>query len=616
MKIFLCVLDPNGCGIGEETMREYECLPRRRGLQVQWRAFGQAAVLTACDDPCDIPSLVCDGYSIGVGMARLDNRAEVRRMVRGDVTGLTDLALILAAVKRLGAECIREILGDFAFVIWDAAARQSVAACDALGVKKLYYTSRDGLHAFASHVEPLASGERYDIEYLAEQVAACDATPELTVYEDVKAIRAGSMVVVEPGRLVVRTYWSPEAVAQRLPPRTTLTESVEEFRRLFVEAVRSRLPIDGGAWAQLSGGLDSSSVASVAQWLVSSGATARGLDGTVTYVDRRGTPSDEREYSDVIVSRWGLRNETIIDPPMWYDERCFAPRLDQPRHNFMFYPRECRLCEVVRGASGRVLLTGQGPDEYLRGSMFFFADWLAQGRIFSAVREMARRAAIGRVSLWDLAYQNAVMPLLPERLRLKLGPAVTQLPEWVHPAIARRYALHERRLEIALYSGPMRQKYRHSVVKGVRVLAATIGHLVLDDHLDVRHPFLDRRLVEFGLALPPELTTQPYAGKWVLREAMRDVVPEVVRTRIGKGTQAERHAWALTAQRTLLEPLVREPVLADLGVVDGSKLRSAFQSIPHQPRRTNDPHAAMEQVLAIEAWLQIRAGRWPRGLLD
>jgi asparagine synthase (glutamine-hydrolysing) len=390
---------------------------------------------------------------------------------------------------------------------------------------------------------------------------------------------------------------------------------VEEFRRLFIEAVRSRLPEQSHAWAQLSGGLDSSSVASVVQWLTAGGTISHGLGGTVTYVDRQDTASDEREYSDLVVNRWQLRNETVIDPPMWYDERYAPPRLDQPRHNFMFYPRECRLCEIVGRAGGRVLLTGQGPDEYLRGSMFFFADWLAQGRIGPTVREMAHRAAIGRVSLWNLAYQNAVMPLLPYRLRLRLGSEVTRLPAWVRPAIARRYALQERSYELSLYAGPVRHKYRHSMIKGIDVLAATIGHLVLDDHLDVRHPFLDRRLVEFGLGLPPELTTQPHAGKWVLREAMRGIVPDVVRTRVGKGTQAERHAWALTAQRPLLEPLVREPILADLGVVDGARLRSAFDAMPHQPRRMNDPHAAMEQVLAIEAWLQIRTGRWPRGLL-
>jgi asparagine synthase (glutamine-hydrolysing) len=245
--------------------------------------------------------------------------------------------------------------------------------------------------------------------------------------------------------------------------------------------------------------------------------------------------------------------------------------------------------------------------------MFFFADWLVSGRARAALCEMAHRAAIGRVSFWELAYRNALVPLLPRALQLRAGPQTTRLPPWVRRAIARRYGLRARNYELALHGGSLRNKYHHTVVKGVMGLSATIGHLVLDDALDVRHPFLDRRLVEFGLTLPPELTTRPYAGKWVLREAVRGFVPEPVRTRIGKGTQIERHAWSLTAQRALLLPLVREPILADLGITDRVKLRAAFEAAPVQGQRRGDPHAALQQVLAIEAWLQIRAGRWPRG---
>jgi asparagine synthase (glutamine-hydrolysing) len=316
----------------------------------------------------------------------------------------------------------------------------------------------------------------------------------------------------------------------------------------------------------------------------------------------------------MVADRWRLRNEAIVDPPMWYDERYAVPHIDQPRQNFMFYPREYQLCDIVQGGGGRVLLTGQGPDEYLRGNMLFLADWLARGRVWSAVHEMARRAAIGRVSFWDLAYRNAVTPLLPGGLRRLLGPEVTRVPPWVNPTIVRRYDLHKRTYELALYDGQVGDKYHTSLVNGVTALRRTIGHLVLDDALDVRHPFLDRRLVEFGLRLPPELTARPHAGKWVLREAMRGILPESVRSRVGKGTQNERHAWSLTAQRPLLKPLVREPILADLGIVDGVKLRAAFHAAPRQAQRKGDPHAALQQVLAIEAWLQIRSGRWPRGL--
>jgi asparagine synthase (glutamine-hydrolysing) len=352
---------------------------------------------------------------------------------------------------------------------------------------------------------------------------------------------------------------------------------------------------------------------SLTQWLVERGLLPHGLAGTVTYVDRQGTTADERAYSEVIVRRWGIRNRIIVDPPLWYDERYAPPLLDQPRQNFMFYPREHLLSETVRGQGGQVLLSGQGPDEYLRGSMFFFADWIAHGHIGAAIREMIRRAAIGRASFWELAYRNAVVPLMPRPMQRWLGPEVTHLQPWVRPTIVRQYGLRDQVFELTLNAGRFGQKYHHTMTRSLISLTKTIGHLVLDDLLDVRHPFLDRRLVEFGLGLRPEQTTRPHAGKWMLREAMRGIVPDGVRTRVGKGSLNERHAWSLGAQRSLLAPLVTEPILADLGVVDAAQLRAAFDRAPLQAIRKLGPHPALQQVLAIEAWLQLRAGRWPRG---
>lgn len=249
----------------------------------------------------------------------------------------------------------------------------------------------------------------------------------------------------------------------------------------------------------------------------------------------------------------------------------------------------------------------------LTGSMLFFSDWVAKGRIWRAVREMARRAAIGRVSFWELAYRNALLPLLPRTLQLHLAREQGQIPSWVSPAMVRRYALSKRGTILSSCGGRIGHKYEHAERASMLVLARAPQYGVIADSLDVRHPFLFRPLVEFALRLPPELCVRPYARKWVLREAMRGILPEAVRTRIGKGGALGLYARTLTAQRALLEPLVRNPMLADFGLVDGAKLQAAFERIPHQPSRREEPHADVHFTLCIEAWLQIRSGRWPAG---
>ena len=614
MRFFTCLIAAGRGGISDIHRRMAESLPRSRRLALNWWSGGPAAILTAADEPLEPTPVETWGPSLAVGRARLDNPEELARAAGVDRATQSDLGLVLHTILRFGSEAFERILGDFAFVYWDSQSCRGAAACDALAVRKLYFKSESGLFAFSDRAEALAPDERYNVRFLAEMVSSCDPTPELTVYEGVSAVPAGTMILFGVQGYRLHRYWSPEQIKPLESVHLPDGEAAEQLRSLLIEAVRCRMGAQGQTWSQLSGGVDSSSVVSLTQWLVEGGALAHGLAGTVTYVDRQGTTADERQYSDVIVDRWTLPHRTIVDPPLWLHEEYPPPSLDQPRQNFMFYPREYLLAKAVREEGGRILLTGQGPDEYLRGSMFFFADWLARGHLWRASQEMLRRAVLGRVSFWELAYRNAVVPLMPRLLRRALGPEVTRFQPWIRPSIIRRYGLRDQVFEMTLNAGPVGRKYRHTMTCSLISLTKTIGHLVLDDLLEVRHPFLDRRVVEFGLSLPPELTTQPYAGKWLLREAMRGIVPEPVRTRVGKGSLNERHAWSLSAQRALLEPLVEQPILAELGVVDPVPLREAFDHAPSQAMRRAGPHSALQQVLAVEAWLQLRAGRWPRGV--
>jgi asparagine synthase (glutamine-hydrolysing) len=545
---------------------------------------------------------------IAVGVARVDNRDWLAQQA-GCAADCTDLELILRFLVRRGTEAVRDILGDFAFVLWEQAGLVAVAACDALGLRKLYYARHRGLLSFASRAEALSRGDRYDRYYLAERLATAESDGQRTVYEGVRAVPAGTAVVLSARASSLHRYWSPDQL-DPLPIRTgDPGAAAATLRQLVLEAVACRLDGDGATWSQLSGGLDSASVVGAAQWLAQTGRTRCPLGGTVTYVDRQGTEADERRFSTVVVQHWRVRNEVVLDPPLWADDRFPVPHLDQPRGTLMHYPREYRLWEAVTRGGGRVLLTGQGPDEYLRGNMFFFADWIARGHPLAAVKEMVRRSAIGRVSFWELAYLNAVLPLLPTWAQRRWRPGVSTLPPWIPAAVVREFELDRRGLELGMYSGPRGSKYR---TRGVAALQRTTGHLVLDDLLDVRHPFLDRRLVEFGLQLPPELVVQPYAGKWLLREAMRGLVPEEIRTRVGKGSTVQLYAWYFQRHHGVLEPLLEQPILGDLGLIDGKALRKAFLEVRHQPQRRDDPHTHLQHVLALEAWLQNRAGRWPR----
>ena len=611
MRFFICLLDPAGRGIGPTVRREYESLPRARGLEFRWQSFDHAAALTAWDDLSGERLVAtCDGY-LAVGSVRLDNRHDVERWAGATQLGLTDLELALRAVARHDTESIPRLLGDFALVVWNGRTHDLVAATDPFAVRRLYYAERQGLVAFASRGEALALGERYDPQHLAELTAGGVLSRGLCAYEGVQHLPGGALGVLHGGRVATRVYWDPGQSEPEPAFAAAPHRAAETCRELLAEAVRLRLTQDGRTWAQLSGGLDSSSVVGLSQWLAERGQVAQGLTGTVTYVDQPGTEADERDFSDLVVRQWQLPNHTIVNPPLWVDGDAHPPHTDQPRNAFATHPRERRLAALVQSAGGQVLLSGFGGDELFTGTMLFFADWVAGGRIGPAVREMARRATIGHVSFWDLSYRNAVLPLLPRSVhRWLLSDERAGIP-WLRPTAVRRYGLRERLTATAAYSGPVGGKYRHALIMVVTEIGKQFDAGLLGDLLEVRYPFLYRPLVEFALRLPPDLCARPQARKWILREAMRGILPEPVRTRVGKGDPRPVFAWSLATQRPLHEPLTRDPILAQLGIIDATRLRAALDGAPRHPHRDGQLHNQLHSTLSLEAWLQLRAGRWP-----
>jgi asparagine synthase (glutamine-hydrolysing) len=472
MRFFVCLLDPTCHGIGATVLRACESLPRAMGLEFAWQSFGHAAVLTAGDEPSGEPLVATDGDHVAVGSVRLDNREELERGAGSTRPGLTDLELALQAVARHGPAWISRLLGDFALVIWNGRSGDLVAATDPFSVRRLYHAERHGLLAFASRGEALAVGDRYEPRHLAELAAGGVLSRGLSPYEGVHHLPGGTLGVLQRGRFSTQVYWDPGHFEPDPALAAAPQRAAETCRDLLADGVRRRLSPDGRTWAQLSGGLDSSSVVSVTQWLAERGEIAGGLAGTVTYADLPGTESDERDFSDLVVGRWHLPNYTIVHAPLWVDGDTHPPRTDQPRNAFAMHPRERRLAALVESAGGRVLLSGFGGDELFTGTMLFFADWAAEGRITPAVREMAHRAIVGHVSFWDLSYRNAVLPLLPRSVHPWLLSDERAGVPWLRPAAVRQYGLRERSAATAAYRGPVGGKYRHALALTITEIAS------------------------------------------------------------------------------------------------------------------------------------------------
>jgi len=550
------------------------------------------------------PLLARRGARLAAGDVRLDNRAEVAAWGGVRAGRASDLELVLAAYAARGAGCLDGVLGDFSLVLWDGDRGTLTAARDPFGVKPLFLARQGDALLLSNRAAPLAREGELDEEWAADFLVGAMAPPGRTVWAGVQAVAPGEVATWRAGALSRRRFWS----AADFAPAEAADErgATETFRGLLEEAVRVRTEGGVPVWSQLSGGLDSSSVVSVAQKLAGAGR-GPGIAGTVTLVESLGD-GDERTYSDTVVRRWGVRNETLVDPWAWQDDGLPPERTDEPRSHYPFWARDRAMAAMVRRAGGRVLLSGQGPDHYLAGNLGFVTDLLAAGRVRAALRELVRFSVAARQSFWTGLGRHAVDPFLPAWLKLRRARPHEQLPEWLDPGFVRRLEV-ARRLPLVRHLAAPRggSFFAHQVAAELEGLSGFLERGPFEDGIEMRYPFLHRPLVEHSLRLPPGLRIRPGGGKHVLREAMRGILPEEVRTRRGKGGIDARLLWALNREWPRLEALLRDPEIARRGWVRADALRAATARA-RQGEVTSLPFLLCS--LSLETWLSVRAGRW------
>ncbi len=544
-----------------------------------------------------VASIYRGSIGIAAGIIRLDNRVEIRRQLRAS-DDQSDIALVAAVLHRRGVDGVQELVGDFALAYWDVARSELIIARDFIGVRPLYRVQDGDLWGFASHAGVLGRGRELSLEFVADYIAF-NVSRQRTPYAGVFAVPAGTAQVLNGRRSTEHRYWS--AYRFSTDDRIDSNEAVEAFRPLFTEAIRLRLTGKQDCWADLSGGLDSSSVVSMSQWLAKHDGAVHGLAGTLTYADTLGT-GDERPYANAVIRDWPLPNEQLIDYGLWQDDGEPPLVADIPDQSSASYARERRVCRIVRSAGGRVLFTGVGPDQMLFGNYVYFADWLVRGRIREAARGMFRLAALGRGSFWKFAYENAIRPFFG-------SPALKReaWPAWVRPEFARRFAIHERNPMAWTPRGRPGRYFATDLAGNIDIITHAMIRGVVGDMLDIRSPFLHRPLVELCLQLSPQVLARPRDQKWVLRQAMRGITPEEVLERRTKGFVDARMQRSFVDEHDRLNVLLDHSVLAEMGCIDA---RLAKQSLANVKSTTLGENGRLRHALTLETWLTARSGRW------
>jgi asparagine synthase (glutamine-hydrolysing) len=549
-----------------------------------------------------------DGNAI-VFDGRLDNRDDLRRALP-HASPASDAALALAAYAKWSEEAPVHLLGDFAFAVWDARRRRLVCARDVLGQRPLFHGSIAGATLVASEAQQVLAHPAFaaivNEGAIAESLTGTPMSVEETIWKGVIRLPAAhALIVTEDGARRAR-YWDFDPDARLEYARDA--EYAEHFLDLFRTAIECRTRDAAAVGVFLSGGLDSSAIAGVAQLLARErgGAPLRAFAMTFP-----GLAVDETPYIDAVAQKWDLATVRLVARPP--SRRDIEREIDHYR-DLPTFPNCAVLDALGRPAASEVdvVLTGCGGDEWFAGSLLHTADLLRQGRVVTAVKQFRHDVALpGRGYRPADLFRIAVSPLLPRVIRAALRPVAggrRPVYPWIRPEFAARVALRDRLRPAA--PAACRTLVQRETRAQIRMFEQVLGS-ELDDRgasaagLDVRHPFNDRRLMEFAFALPEAQRWSGGETKVVMRRALGPVLPESVLRRNDKAEFSSTFVESLKTLggRAFFDHL-RSAEVAWVDQTVTQRMYDEMIALYTQGRESYIPVAvALWSVAAVELWL-------------
>jgi asparagine synthase (glutamine-hydrolysing) len=501
----------------------------------------------------------------------------------------TDTEVLLQAYEEWGEGALDRLNGMFAFAIWDRQRQSLFCARDRFGVKPFYYAVAEGRFRFASEIKALfadpalsrAPNDERVLDYLAW--SSVDHTSD-TMFAAVSQLPAGSWLRVDEAAVGAAARWY-------VPRPRSLSNPPEAVRGLLESAVELRLRSDVPVGVALSGGMDSSSV------LAAAAAIERGRGGEIpeSFSSRSSVQElDEFRYAEPLLESTGSRNSDHLPSgeELVEDMDSFLWHLDEPIHLPSAYAHR-KLLELVRSRGIVVLLEGSGGDEALSGYHHvhypaMLLSLLRTGRLTRFVREVRARREVLGVSYGRTA-RDILKLLVSYRLRPPRPPGWIRDPARV-PRRARPTASLVSHQHFALERQPLPL---HNRIGDRNSMALSI---------EARCPFLDFRLVEAGLGLDVPDLLQGGATKWVLREAMRDLLPaEIVDRATKQGFSADEIVW------------MHGPLGDDLGATFSSESfgrrpyfdQTRIMRLLGEHRAGTDHSAELWRAYSVEHWLRL-----------
>jgi asparagine synthase (glutamine-hydrolysing) len=539
---------------------------------------------------------------------RLDNGHELaaRLQLPGSAT---DIEVLDAAITRWGDGTPSHLLGEFAYVHWEAARRRARLVNDIVGQKSLYYRYGDGMLQFSDALPALLAFNdgppQLNEHGLADLLYDGILPDNNTIWAGVFQLLPASQVIVDADGVHCETYW-------RFDPERRIVFSrdevyVEAARELLEQAVSCRLPASGKVAVTLSGGLDSPAIATTAAKLLApsrlTSLTAVPAPG-VTLLGDQDSYADERAYVEAIAA---------MTPNL--DAECHAAPLDDPgtilgrafsagalpQRNTSNIEWLAPIHQRAKALGIEVLLNGgMGNLTLSYDGMARLPSLLRSGQAWTLLEELRATAQYLGMSTPRLAARVLVKSRLPasvyshlQRLRGRYEGRPLAA-SGINAEFAAQTGVVKRRLENGLQALAQRPSdSRRLRIWGIQQnlrLRYLRGVNTRSTGLNTSSPLVDRRLMEFCLAIPDDQYLRNGQTRWLARRVLADRVPAAVLNNTRRGRQCPELLFRMQAQQAHLNAQLEqlESSLLAQRCLDLPRMRSVLNRLADIPNTRSD----------------------------
>lgn len=515
----------------------------------------------------------------------------------------SDSEIALHLYEDLGALCLQQLRGEFAFVLWDETNQLLFAARDRFGIKPLFYTQVDGVLYLASEIKALfAAGvpAYWDQESLYQHLSLC-MDQDRTLFQGIFQVPPGHYLLATNNRVQIMRYWDfdyplAENFSGTCSERSE-AECTEQLDELLREAVRVRLRADVPVGCFLSGGLDSSAILGMAARQVSGPLQAF----TVAF--------NHPAYNEEPIARRTIEHVGALYHPLTVTHEDFAETIEAATwHAEMLGYNAHALARFQQSraahkAGYKVVISGDGADEIFAGYIYSRLDALLSNT--EHLSEKARQHMIEELCRSNPAFRDVMTAQDRPALQRMLGwtPAWLRAMQQSRAPLKTLYArdflsAYEQRDVMQLFCNKldMAQQLagRAPVVQSLYLWAKSFlpNQVLFADRMEMAHavevrmPFLDHHVVEFVRSLPVTFLIKGGVEKYILRQAARPYLTEEVYTRPKHPFTAPHTTLDLNNRfYQLMQEVLRSKLLGDLPFFEQKSVVALLDKLPQMPHR-------------------------------